>query len=118
VLRVKGKIVQHLTRELRAFSAMKEALILTADGYRTLTMKWMSVCSNTTTAPSSFPEHAIDTAKTTPCINCPFLCEFYFHSRPPPTSHCHAFLSVSYGSFSAQYLNHLMCQSTKSSFAQ
>ena len=83
VLRVKGIIVQHLTRDIRAFSTMKETFILTTDGYRTFTMKWMSVCCNTTAAPSSLSEHAIDTAKTTSCINYTFLIKLLFYFKPP-----------------------------------
>jgi len=59
---IKGIIVQHLTGEIRTFSAMKETSTLTTDGYRTFAMKRMSVCFNTTTAPGFLYELAIDTA--------------------------------------------------------
>jgi len=75
--------VQHLTGEIRTFSAMQETFILTTDSYRTFTMKRMSVCCNTTAAPSPLSELAIDTAKTTSCIDYAFLIELFFHLRPP-----------------------------------
>jgi hypothetical protein len=74
--------MQQLTWELRAFSAMKETFILTADGYGTFAMKWMPVCRNTTTAAGFLSERAIDTTETASRINYAFLVILFCHFKP------------------------------------
>ena len=78
---VKGIIVQHLTREIRAFSTMKEPSVLATDGYSTFTMKRMSICFDTTAASGSLSIHATDTDETTSCINHEFLIRQFFQFK-------------------------------------
>jgi hypothetical protein len=80
---VKGIIMQHLTGEIRALSAMQETFILTADSYSTLTMKRVSVCGNATAASGALSEYATGTDKTTSCINYIFFVKFFIHFKPP-----------------------------------
>ena len=81
VLRVKGKIVQHLTGKIQTLSTIKESFILTANSYPTFTMKWMSFCGDATAASGFLSENTVDTAKTTSGINNVFLIKLFFHSN-------------------------------------
>ena len=69
MLRVKGIVVQHLTGDIRALSTMKKTLVLTTDGYSTLTVEWMSVCGDTPPAPGPLSVGATGTTKTTSGVN-------------------------------------------------